>query len=328
MSASDDDLGGEEDQLKQLRSVWVAMREADEDPPDRGLDALMAAARSKAADMAPPPRESFWTKVLATFRRPPVLALASVTVLLGGALFVAQRRDRMQATETAPSADVVRESAGSAASPPPETVAAPGSAPAAAGRAEQERVSPPITPVETPRDLATRNRAPARRAPAAETEKPAAREDADDLRAKGEGGEATTTVGGALANGAAKLEEAPGGDTWTTTTSTQDVGKARVTTDEDATRPTANATKKASTATPDTAPQTADGARFEPRASTTERAGTEPPVSQLVKQCESAAARKDCAAVRVLAKRIQAADPGAYKQRVAANTAIARCLAE
>lgn len=132
MSASDDDLGGEEDQLKQLRSVWVAMREADEDPPDRGLDALMAAARSKAADMAPPPRESFWTKVLATFRRPPVLALASVTVLLGGALFVAQRRDRMQATETAPSADVVRESAGSAASPPPETVAAPGSAPAAA----------------------------------------------------------------------------------------------------------------------------------------------------------------------------------------------------
>ena len=42
MSANDDDLGGDEDQLNQLRTVWVSMRESDEDPPDRGLDALMA----------------------------------------------------------------------------------------------------------------------------------------------------------------------------------------------------------------------------------------------------------------------------------------------
>ena len=100
MSSSDDDHGGDDDQLNQLRSVWVSMRESDEDPPDRGLDALMAAARTKAATMAPPPSESFWTKVLAVFRRPPVLALASVTVLLGGALFIANRRDSMQSEET------------------------------------------------------------------------------------------------------------------------------------------------------------------------------------------------------------------------------------
>lgn len=49
-------------------------------------------------------------------------------------------------------------------------------------------------------------------------------------------------------------------------------------------------------------------------------------VTQLVKQCESAAARNDCVAVRVLAKRIKSADADAYKQRVATNTAIARCL--
>ncbi len=49
-------------------------------------------------------------------------------------------------------------------------------------------------------------------------------------------------------------------------------------------------------------------------------------ITQLVKQCESAAARNDCAAVKVLAKRILSTDAAAYKQRVAGNSAIARCL--
>jgi hypothetical protein len=49
-------------------------------------------------------------------------------------------------------------------------------------------------------------------------------------------------------------------------------------------------------------------------------------ISQLVKQCESAAARSDCAAVRVLAQRIRSSDESTYKTRVLKNTAIARCL--
>ena len=34
-------------QLKSLRAVWLSMRDSDEDPPDSGVSALMAAARSQ-----------------------------------------------------------------------------------------------------------------------------------------------------------------------------------------------------------------------------------------------------------------------------------------
>ena len=49
-------------------------------------------------------------------------------------------------------------------------------------------------------------------------------------------------------------------------------------------------------------------------------------ISQLVKQCETAATNGDCAAVRVLAGRIRSTDAAAYRERVVKNTAIARCL--
>ena len=49
-------------------------------------------------------------------------------------------------------------------------------------------------------------------------------------------------------------------------------------------------------------------------------------VTQLVKQCESAAARGDCPAVRALVKRILSTDAGVYKQHVATNSSIVRCL--
>ncbi|MBA3459517.1 MAG: hypothetical protein H0T46_06125, partial [Deltaproteobacteria bacterium] len=131
MSADDrdDDLEGDE-QLESLRSVWVSMRESDEDPPDRGLAALMAAAREKASELAEPPRESWWQRVLATLRRPPVLALASVTVLLGGALFVMQRSDKLTSE---PKAEEMQQAPAPAQhdlapTPPPSANAAAGSA--------------------------------------------------------------------------------------------------------------------------------------------------------------------------------------------------------
>ncbi len=82
------DDGGADDGLKSMRAVWLSM--PDEDPPERGFADLMAAARVKAEEMA---RPSLWERITATLRRPPVLALASVMVLVGGAVFIAQRKD-------------------------------------------------------------------------------------------------------------------------------------------------------------------------------------------------------------------------------------------
>jgi hypothetical protein len=85
----------EDDGLKSLRSVWLSM--PDEDPPERGLADLMAAARVKATEMA---RPSLWQRFVDTMRRPPVLALASVMVLIGGAALVGNRSKGMDAQPT------------------------------------------------------------------------------------------------------------------------------------------------------------------------------------------------------------------------------------
>jgi hypothetical protein len=49
-------------------------------------------------------------------------------------------------------------------------------------------------------------------------------------------------------------------------------------------------------------------------------------IAQLIAQCESAASRNDCGAVKALAARIKVGDAAAYKQRVIKNASIARCL--
>ena len=306
MSANDDDLGGDDDQLNQLRSVWVSMRESDADPPDRGLDALMAAARTKAADMAPPASEGFWAKVLAVFRRPPVLALASITVLLGGALFIAQRRDTMQVDETV--ADRQERAAPVAAPAMPDRFADPAPEPTKPGPG----VAPPPaeisapTPVEAPREVVTQRPRPTVRRPGAVASSTV---ETENKRIKAdEGGE--------------RADEAP--------TATVVVGGATQADEKVAPTITRGAVARPPEATPATealgGPQTKLAMDNDlADASTADRA-KDSQLTQLVKQCESAAARNDCPAVRVLAKKIKSANADAYKQRVANNTAIARCL--
>jgi hypothetical protein len=85
-SGGDDDGGGDDDQLRAMRSVWLAMR--DEAPPERGLADLLAAARGKAAALQPP--RSRWRRLTGLIRRPPMLALATALVVLGGAALVAR----------------------------------------------------------------------------------------------------------------------------------------------------------------------------------------------------------------------------------------------
>jgi hypothetical protein len=84
---------GHDPQLRAMRAVWLAMR--DEDPPDRGLADLLAAARHKAGAMQP--RPGAWQRLLAALRRPPALALATVTVLIAGALLLGRRAPRATA---------------------------------------------------------------------------------------------------------------------------------------------------------------------------------------------------------------------------------------
>ena len=96
---------------------WLSL--PDEEPPERGLAELMAAARMKAEVMASPP---WWKRLFAVMRRPPVLALATVMILVCGVIVVGRHHD--QAAAPAPAIDVpaghldVR-TRGAAAEPPP-----------------------------------------------------------------------------------------------------------------------------------------------------------------------------------------------------------------
>jgi hypothetical protein len=90
----DDD---EDPQLKSLRQVWLSMR--DEDPPTRGLDALMAAARSHVDVLAKP---TLWQRIVAALRSPPILALATVMILIGGVVLFTRHSDELEKAPTAP----------------------------------------------------------------------------------------------------------------------------------------------------------------------------------------------------------------------------------
>lgn len=92
---SHDDADPDDTGLEGLRSMWRSL--PDEEPSARGLDSLMAAARVKAEEMAPP---SLWQRFVAMMRQPQVLALATIMILIGGAVFISQRRDTLEAAQT------------------------------------------------------------------------------------------------------------------------------------------------------------------------------------------------------------------------------------
>lgn len=83
-------------QLKQLRQIWLAM--PDEEPPTRGLDALMVAARQQAATVLQEPVLSWWRKLLGAMVRPPVLAMATLVVVVGGAALVSRHHDELESS--------------------------------------------------------------------------------------------------------------------------------------------------------------------------------------------------------------------------------------
>lgn len=103
---------------------WLSL--PDEDPPERGLAELMAAARAKAEIMANPP---WWKRAVELLRKPPVLALATVVVLIGGVIIVHREPAELAPVASPPAsgevAPVEPAGFGAAQSPPPAPVVEP-----------------------------------------------------------------------------------------------------------------------------------------------------------------------------------------------------------
>lgn len=309
MSAGDDDHD-DDAQLKQLRAVWVTMR--DEDPPDRGLAALMTAAREKATELEEAARPSWWQRVVATLRRPQVLALATVTLLLGGALVVTQRSARMKAESVAMPETADRNLMMSDAVQPKGGYAEPSGASAASAGSgatvapmDQEEAKPAEVAVEAPPKLRT-SKPGSKAKPSPSPDPMNVHEAAAEPRSTTPAGPRGLVGGGTAPSLSIAQDDAP-------------VAADSAPRNEAAT--VQPAPKKPIARTP---PPEIEG---EDRVS---KDNTKAPatIDQLVKQCESAAVRRDCAAVRVIAQKILTSSPSTYKTRVANNSAIQKCLPE
>jgi hypothetical protein len=350
-SGKDDDPGELDDPvMRSMRSVWISMR--DEEPPAAGLAALLAAARVKAEDMRP--REPWWRRVFAAIRRPPVLALATVVVLLGGAIAIGVRREAFEAMpkvetdrsrdpgvtakleqpaepaqdkgELAPAQagpDLAAETAagaGAAAGPDRGDPEAGAGGPMTRGRrADVPRPQPPARPAAPAGAPGGTSRPPVVTATPPRTPAP------DPVAGPG-GADQDAVPDKRLARESVETE-----------------GTARPPSPPPAPPPQAPQTVKGGRPAANQGLQIAedksiavDGqlsapSAIDPAAGSSERIqGTSrrrgPTVSQLAKQSETAAARGDCAAVRAIVPRIRKLDAAFYKSHVEKNAAVKRCM--
>lgn len=290
--------------MRSMRSVWLSMR--DEEPPTSGLTELLAAARTKAEAMQP--REPWWRRAMLAMRRPPALALASVIVLVGGAVWISGRRESLEVTpvvsvqQERAAGEKLDEPAGAA---PDEkrtrsgdrdgyagTVATP-TAPAPTGSAAATPPPPGATTIRPP--VAPARRPPAVRPPP--TEGAPAPVAPDPARVDGENhvpASQTLEIAGSGSGAPAR--------TW---------GR-----EADGRPPAADDGASVVDTVAVESTSVARGPRTAPSAS----------LDQLAKQSQTAAARGDCAAVRVIVGRIRKLDATFHKDHVANNAAVARCV--
>lgn len=365
----DDDL-----ELRSMRMVWLAMR--DEDPPERGLAELLAAAREKAEAMQV--RPTLWQRVVAGLRRPPALAFATVLVLVGGAVLLGRRgvevsppmqvaapgaagsaaseagpawpaSMRSSVDEISASTPAVVASASASASvvgsPTPGAAVAKATARSGAttlpgGLARSGSVDESAANAEPPHaERAGRWRA----ADSAAIMTPrvvTAGKDSDGNEAGNEAGDKAGNRAGDEAFRSSRLPAAPPAES----NSKAALRGARPSEPareqalaSDALAGAIGAAQNTPRVPPPPAahePAESSGSRNimeRTNAPTTKRdqqqASPAGPLAQLYEQCEAAARRGDCVAVRVMVGRITKADRS-YRARIAKDSAVAKCLAE
>jgi hypothetical protein len=201
MSERDDD---DDPQLDSLRAVWRSMPEAD--PPERGLGELMAAARAKADELAKP---SWWQRVVAVMKRPPVLAMATILLLIGGGIVISRGRDQL-ATERPPRAATTEHAqvTDRRAETKPEPPVAPGFGSASAVDSTQVVVTSPPVVKSPPSHRHVPKSPPAQHV--AHEEPPVDRTKAEGRAgddAVGEGGEQPASVGGTATGTAPEAQQ-------------------------------------------------------------------------------------------------------------------------
>jgi hypothetical protein len=310
------DEADDDPQLKSLRAVWLSM--PDEDPPERGLAELMAAARVKAEAMTKP---SLWQRIAALLLRPPVLALATVLILIGGAVFIGQRKESIGPAEPVVEVDRARDlNAGSAATAP---TIAPEQAPVESEEAAQAPTgsAPTIAAPSAEHATADPQLAPARptRKPPASKPSPSKPTDVKTSTSRGvtRGGEDRTGT-----SSGTKLEANEGA-----------LEKKQVLSSDKFAQPPPPPPSPAPAPPRSPAPQTEA-----PSAETTVVGGapqadsgraSEPAPSrapQYVAQAKSAAARGDCSAARTLMKRVAKEDATVYRNALASDAALKKCV--
>jgi hypothetical protein len=317
---TNDELAGEDAKLRAMRSVWLSMRE--EEPSSGGLAELMAAARGKAAEMAPQP--TWWQRAVAGLRRPPALAFATTLVLLGGAVVVSRhvaRKGGELASDAAPAA------ARPAQAPAPQGAPAAGQAqlgPASARPGVQELDDSPVPEVAARKDAIAQGpvAAPPRR-PAA---KPLATTQQVDRRPSDQRSE--DRVGGTVAS--QTLSDEASGVPSTRAAATGDPGAASAGSAPSERAPLEPApVQRAPSDVPSSAAAAADAEKRERPAHLAKpqpgHVGSAP--LALYRQCEAAAARGDCAEARRLVDQISTTDRG-YRARIGKASRIGKCLAE
>jgi len=311
----DDDDPDNDPLMRSMRSVWLGMR--DEEPSSNGLAELMAAARTQADAMRP--KAAWWRRTLAVLVRPPVLAVATVLVIVGGAVVLGRHGvdDAALTTPTNRDESTIEEREHGA--------------PGAGGAAGNEHAEPEARAVAPPTEAPATGDLPV--APAAD---PAPRHRPARVR---EHGDAFRRDGNNERAGDKKPDLST--DQRYTTGYEDDlapppppppppaVDKDKVTVESGvAGGETSRIPTSGGVTDRRKIPRTlAPAAPSEPEAATlsSNRRPTDS-TEQLIKQAQVAASRKDCPAVRATTQRIKKTAPAVYKSRVITQPEIARCL--
>lgn len=345
----DDDL--ELDQLRRLRGVFAELKASQEEPPPAGMALLMAAAR-QAAEERKPKREGLWARLRAGWQtmvaHPAMAAATAAVVVIGASGYLMSRgvktAESTYSTSEAGGAARLEEKSGAV-----EQNRA-SSAPAAAAPAAAD----PAAPIEQDAPGTTSTRLEMATGTASAT----APSDSDGERERRQGPAPKKAKAPVRA-----IEEAPAGglveggssgaaasdknlrldDSYSKQNPGAVVGsggggpagKGRPTTAPPPPAPPPPPVQAPVPAAPEPASESADASSGErDRAGASKDEAKEPSSVESITQkserwyqlARDAAAKGDCNAVRLLAQRVQAENPGFYNKRFKTDASLTKCL--